>query len=278
MKLKTIAIIGLGLMGGSLAAACRKRFPKARLIGITRSRQALRTLLKKRWIHEGTSNLSRGVADANLIVLCTPVDTISSLLRQIDRHVKSGSVVTDVGSLKGNIRSDIQKKNWKNIHFISAHPMVGSHERGISAVRTDLYDHGYTFVIRSSNTEQKAYRSVRDFWKKINRRIVEVTAEEHDGIVSQISHLPHVLALCLVLAVSKKNLLWASSGFRDMTRIAQSSPSIWLPIFRANKKKLRHSLAIFNRELKSFLKFQAAKSEIGLKTMLTQAMKRRAQI
>ena len=135
---KKIAIVGLGLMGGSLAAVCRKKFPKSRVVGITRRRSAIRGAIRKKWIHEGSTDLKRGIADADLIVLCTPIDTLPGLLEKVDRAAKPGAVVTDVGSFKSNIVRQIRKKNWKRIRFISAHPMMGSHEKGFSAARTNL--------------------------------------------------------------------------------------------------------------------------------------------
>lgn len=278
MKLKVIAIVGLGLMGGSLAAACRKKYPGARVIGVTRNRKALRLALKKRWIHEGYRQLSAAVKNADLVVLCTPVDTFPKLLSEIDRFSKPGCMVTDVGSVKANIRRQIQKTSWKRITFVSAHPMMGSHEWGFQAARADLYDRGYTFVIRSHAVSQTKFQGVCNFWKRMTPRILPVSLQEHDRIVGLVSHLPHLLAVCLMLSVPEKYLKFSASGFRDMTRIAASHPSIWLPIFRFNKKELLRAIRVFNGQLGTFLRAEKAKGPKNLKILLTRALKKRAEI
>ncbi len=249
MQPRQIAIIGLGLMGGSLAAACRRHFPRSRLIGISRKSSALQFARRKKWIHEGFTQVSQGVNAADLVILCTPVDTLMSYLELLDRHCRPGTLVTDVGSVKARLFSQVARRHWHNIRFVSAHPMVGSHERSIAAARPNLYEHGYTFVIRSAKTNAKAWGSIRQFWKKISGRVISLSPPEHDRLVAQISHLPHLLAVCLILALPKKVLAYAGSGFRDTTRIAQGHPSIWLPILMQNRAELLKSVRLLERSL-----------------------------
>lgn len=278
MKLKTIAIVGLGLMGGSLAASCRRRFPSSRIIGVSRNRSALAFALKKKWIHQAFPDLRQAVKDANLVVLCTPVDTYWKILNAIDRFASSGTVVTDVGSVKAEVLRRILRKKWRNIEFVSAHPMVGSHEKGIGAARPDLYQKGYVFLIRGEKSLSPAYRFVKNFWKKMAESIVETSALEHDRIVSDISHLPHAAAVCLVLSVGKDSLGFAASGFRDATRIAQGHPTVWLPIFTFNRRALSRSLLHFERKLKAFRRNLSPGRTGELGRMLSSASKLREQI
>src|SRR5664279_2383924 len=128
---KKIVVIGLGLMGGSLAAACRKKFPKARITGISRSREALALVLKKRWVHEATRDVTLGARGADLVVLCTPVDTFLPYLKAIDKVCAKGALVLDVGSVKAAVLKEVNSRKWKNLSFVGCHPMVGSHRRGI---------------------------------------------------------------------------------------------------------------------------------------------------
>lgn len=249
MQPRQIAIIGLGLMGGSLAAACRRHFPRSRLIGISRKSQVLQFARRKKWIHQGVTQVSQGVASADLVILCTPVDTLMPYLELLDRHCRPGTLVTDVGSVKSRLFSQTERRRWQNIRYVSAHPMVGSHERGVSAARPDLYEHGYTFVIRSAKTNVKALNSIRQFWKKISGRVITLSPQEHDRVVAQISHLPHLLAVCLILALPKKVLAYAGPGFRDVTRIAQGHPDIWLPILMHNRAALLNSVRLLERSL-----------------------------
>lgn len=277
MSIRKIAIVGLGLMGGSLALACKKKYPKALRIGISRNRNALATARRNHWVHTATQNIQEGVADADLIIVCTPVDTFSQYLKTLDQHAKKGAWVTDVGSVKSNVASLIHKR-WKKIHYVSAHPMVGSHERGAGAAQENLYDKGLTFLIRSGKAQRAAYFGVRRFWRNISKEVVETGVLEHDRIVSQISHFPHILAACLMLSVEPKNLKFGASGFKDMTRIAMGHPSIWLPIFDGNRKEIKRAAAIFCRQLSGFLRLNRNRQTKLLGKCLSRAVKSRTQI
>jgi len=278
MRFKTIAIVGLGLMGGSLAAICRRKFPSSRILGISRNPKALAFALKQKWIHTGTRRLSLGVQNADLIVLCTPVDTFLKMLSQCDQFAPPGTLVTDVGSVKKEILDKAERFRWKRIQFVGAHPMVGSHDRGIEAANPFLYDSGFTFIIRTRKTTSQSYEGVKNFWKKITPRVVEISAQGHDTMVSEISHLPHAAAVCLVLSVSKESLRYAASGFRDVTRIAQGHPSVWLPILRANQAAIARALANFERNIRKLRRALKSRRDFELQQMLAAARKKRRQM
>ena len=275
---KKIAIVGLGLMGGSLAAACKKKFPHAKVIGITRNRKALALALKKRWIHEGTYQLNSGVRDADLIILCTPVDTFLLYMKEIDRICKKGALVTDVGSVKAVIQKKVNQLKWRNLSFVSCHPMVGSHKRGIEAVNASLYENGLMILIRDKKNCPCSYKQVKQFWNSFSKNIVEMTPEAHDKLVGEISHLPHAVAVCLTQAVSDRALRLASNGFRDTTRVAASSPSIWCPIFKANRREVLSSIRLFEKEINQFKKLLQSSDPNGLCRYLDAAQKRRCHL
>ncbi len=265
-------------MGGSLAAACRRKFPRARILGITRSPSALLQAKKRRWIHEGFRDLASGVKNADLVILCTPVDTLLPLMKALDRHVKKGTLVTDVGSVKGEILRRVQRKQWRRIQYIGAHPVVGSHVRGFLAAHPGLYDRGLIFLIRNQKVGRAQFESVRNFWKKISPRVIEVSPETHDQIVSQVSHLPHAVAVSLVLACDPKWLRFASSGFADTTRVAQGHPSLWAPIFLLNRKSVMASLARFEKEIGRFKRALRRRRGGHLTKFLAEAAQKRGQI
>jgi prephenate dehydrogenase len=264
-------------MGASLAAACRKKFPRARVIGISRNPKALHLSLQKKWVHEATSDLRKGISPADLVILCTPLDTFRNLLKKIDQNAKPGTVVTDVGSVKGEIGAWASKRRFKNIRFVGAHPMVGSHERGVSAARADLYDHGFTLVIRSNETNAGSFQKTKSFWQTISPRVFEMSARQHDKITGEISHLPHAVAVCLMLSAAEDSLGFAASGFADTTRIAQGHPSIWVPIFRANHQAVLSALKIFENRLRVFKKALRGKGS-ELEAILSRAARKRSQI
>lgn len=274
----TIVVVGLGLIGGSLAGACRKKFPKARIIGVTRNRAALATAKRKGWIHEGCRDLESAFQNAGpcLILLCTPVDTLKGFLLRLDRIAPPGSVVTDTGSVKGFLVRWAEKRRLKRIHFVGAHPMAGSHERGIRNANSGLFKGSTTFVTPARNAN--ATQAVVDFWKKISDRVVMIDAGRHDRITAEISHLPHFLASVLVMSVSGKAMPFASTGFLDTTRVAQGAGDLWVPILFENQREVCRALSGFETRLAEFKKILARKDGHRLLQLLNQAGVRRKRI
>ncbi len=273
-----MAIVGLGLMGGSLAQACRKTFPHSKIIGISRDPSALRLALRKKWIHESFQDPKLGIETADLIILCTPIQTFPDYLKIIDRFGKPGVLVTDVGSLKVPVEHFLKKAKLRNLNFVGSHPMVGSHERGMGAARSDLYRSGFVFVTQSKRKASKSVRAVQGFWQQLGMKVLGVRAEDHDRIVSGVSHLPHALAVCLMLAAQRKNLVFAGPGFRDTTRIAQGHPSIWTPILMANKRNLLRDLGVVESQIKKIKKIMIKDDQRKMALILDHARRKRAQI
>lgn len=274
MKLKNITIVGLGLMGGSLAAACRRKFPHAVITGVSRNSAALRTALKKKWIHQASRGDLSGVCTADLVVLCTPVSALKGILKVIDLVARPGTLVTDAGSTKGEICS--WAKRLKNVSFVGAHPMAGSHRHGLEAADPKLYDNRLTFVIRSGRS--KADAAVKAFWKTISGRIHETDAVTHDRIAAEISHLPHAAAACLVASADPKFYPFAAGGFIDSTRIAQGDASVWVPIFLSNRKALKPVFKRFEKEFKAFQAAVASGNARKLEAFLKAAADRRTRL
>ena len=275
---KKIAIIGLGLMGGSLAAACRKKFPKAQIIGVSRSTQALTLASKKHWVHEATRDVLFGAEGADLVVLCTPVDTFLPYLKAIDKVCAKGALVMDVGSVKATVLKEVNARKWQNLSFVGCHPMVGSHRRGIDAVNPELYEKGLVLLTRDRKTCPAAYEKAKKFWQHFSSKLLELTPETHDKLVGEVSHLPHAIAACLMHTVSASALQVASTGFRDTTRIAAAASSIWQPIFMSNRKVMLGVLTRFERELRTFKKILQARDAKKLVRFLDAAQKKRQSL
>jgi prephenate dehydrogenase len=265
-------------MGGSLAAACRKKFPKAWIIGVSRSLEALTLARKKRWVHEVTREVLFGAHGADLVVLCTPVDTYMPYLRSIDKVCAKGALVMDVGSVKAAVLKEVNSYPWKSLSFVGCHPMVGSHKRGIQAVNPDLYNEGLVLLTRDRKTSHCGYKTAKQFWQGFTSKIVELTPELHDKLVGEVSHLPHAIAVCLMHAVSASALKVASTGFRDTTRIAASPSSIWQPIFLSNCKVMLDVLSRFERQLRTFRKLLQGPDPKKLSRFLDAAQKKREQL
>jgi prephenate dehydrogenase len=265
-------------MGGSLAAACRRKFPKARIVGISRSREALALAWKKKWVHEATRDVILGAHGADLVILCTPVDVFLSYLKAIDRVCAKGALVMDVGSVKASVLREVKAHKWKNLSFVGCHPMVGSHRRGIQAVDPKLYQGGLVLLTRDRKTCPCSYKMAKKFWSKFSSKIVELAPETHDKFVGEVSHLPHAIAACLMHTVSAPALKVASTGFRDTTRIAASASSIWQPIFTSNRKVMLSVLNRFAQELRTFKILLRDRNPEKLVRFLDRAQRKRQSI
>lgn len=282
MRPKRIILVGLGLIGGSLAAACRKAFPRIRIIGVTRNAQTLATAKRKGWIHEGHTELKEAFSlgrvnrAPTLVVLCTPVDTLKNFLKRLDRLAPPGTLVTDTGSVKGFLVRWAGRRRWRHIQFVGAHPMAGSHEQGIAHADPHLFEGALTFV--TPHRRDLAVRIVTNFWKKISQRVILVSPEEHDRITSEVSHLPHLVAALLVASVSPKNLPFAAAGFLDTTRVAEGDPALWVPILRENRFELRRSLLDFEARLRAAKKILRKGNPLSLRRILAQSQARRRSL
>lgn len=282
MRFQSITVIGLGLIGGSLAGASRKAFPRAKIFGVTRNQRALRKSKSIGWIDKGFRDVTEWGASARampesslqLVILCTPVDTLKDFLKKIDRVAPTGTVVTDAGSVKGFLVRWADRQRWRHIHFVGAHPMAGSHERGIGAARADLFKQAITFVTPGKASSN----AVIQFWKKISRQVVILSPGEHDRITAEVSHLPHLIAALLVNGTSPEALCCAASGFLDTTRVAQGNPALWVPIFLENQKELCRSAERFARDLKRIKEILKKGDPAKLKPVLAQSQKRRAAL
>jgi len=279
---KRIVIVGLGFIGGSLAGACQKAFPRAEIVGVSRTAASLQKARRQGWIDKGYPNLAQAFeakgARPLLVILCTPVDTLRDLLLQLDQVAWPGTVVTDTGSVKGFLVRWAESRTWRRIHFVGAHPMAGSHERGIDHAAPHLFDHALTFITPGRRGPQSTLRLTTNFWKKLSGRVVLVSPEEHDRFAAQVSHLPHLLAALLVVSTPPKALGFAASGFLDATRIAKGEPSLWVPIFLENRKELHPWLENFSEDFERVKRIIRKGDRERLKRILTQAQRRRVDL
>jgi len=239
---ETVAIIGVGLIGGSLAAAFKRRSIAGDIIGIS-SPDTIRKAKELKLIDSGYDYdaLARGVQNADLIILCTPIVRIIELMPAIAECVTPGSIVTDVGSTKRIIMETADRCLPKHATFIGGHPMAGSEKRGISASDPFLFENAIYVLTPSPSTSQEELEMSRNAFTSIGAQVVILDPVLHDRIAAAISHLPQMLAVGLVnmlSSISDKHpeyLKLAAGGFRDMTRIASSPFSVWRDICETNQ-------------------------------------------
>lgn len=250
MRFKKVAIVGVGLIGGSLGLAIKKRKLARTIIGIGRRRSSIQRAVRCGAIDVGTKDLKRGVSDADLVIIATPVCSIPKIAKAIVYNLKGGAILTEVGSTKTQIVNAIEKFLPAGISFVGLHPLAGSEKRGVNFAEADLFKGATVIMAKTRKTKSSSIKALSQFWRSLGiERIVIKSPEEHDRIVAEISHLPHLVATALVNSVSAKSLKFASTGFKDSTRIAASDPEVWRDICVTNRREILKSLDRYERSL-----------------------------
>ena len=237
-RFERVAVLGLGLLGGSVALAAKSRGIAACVVGATRKRDVLEAALRRGAIDEA-AGFDEAVDGADLVVLATPVFAMDELLRAVAPRLRQGALVTDVGSVKATLAETLPGLLPPGAHYVGAHPMAGSHQRGFEHARADLFEGAPCIVGR--NFDVRARDRVCDFWRALGARVLLRDPTDHDAEVAWMSHVPHVLAFAFARALAGAPAgahEVAGSGFRDFTRIAQSDPELWGDIITANRKAI----------------------------------------
>lgn len=247
----TVAIVGVGLLGGSLGMALRARKLAARVVGIGRDVEKLNRAVSLGAIDAATTDWESGIADADLVVLCTSVGHIIETVGAAVRQTKPGAVVTDVGSVKGAIVAAAANAPF----FVGGHPMAGSEQTGVEAATETLFQDATWAMTPTPATDPQALQTVESLARAVGARPLTLAPDAHDAIVAVTSHLPHALSAALMRrAQASQNALpqtatMTAGSFADMTRIAASSPALWRDICLANRPALLSTLRAFQGDL-----------------------------
>jgi prephenate dehydrogenase len=253
MGFERISILGVGLMGGSVALACRSVLNDYKITGYSRSGEELNRALERGVIDRSTDNAATAVNDADLVVLCTPVGTFSDLMRSIAASLKPGAIVTDVGSTKRSIIRQAGEILPVTSPFVGSHPMVGGEKHGIDNARADLFSQGLCIVTPAERTDAQAVGRIEQFWQSLQMRTVRMSPQMHDQLTADISHLPHAIAAALVRIQSSESRKLAGRGYLDSTRIAAGDPALWSDILLDNRDNLRSGLERIQLEIRELL-------------------------
>jgi prephenate dehydrogenase len=258
MRWNKISIIGMGLMGGSLALAVKQNKLALKSHVFVRRDASIAEGRKLALADVITQDLKEAVLEADLVVLCTPLSQMKTLVAQMQPHLKPGAIVTDVGSVKGVIVQELEPiVQAVKAFFVGSHPMAGSEKTGLASARPDLFRNAICLVTPGAHATAEAICAVQNFWKAVGGWPIRMTPELHDDLVSRSSHLPHVVAAELANYVlspahPKEQALVCANGFRDTTRIAAGSPEMWRDIALANRKNLGRVLGVFIEDLQEF--------------------------
>ena len=258
VRWKKITIVGVGLLGGSLGLAIKKRRLAGTVVGFVRRAASLSECREAGVVDAATQDLHAAVAGADLIILCTPLGRMRSRVRELLPALQAGAIVTDVGSVKASVVRELESLVARaGAHFVGSHPLAGAEKTGIASARADLFVDAACVVTPTRNSNQDAVRRVDELWRAVGGRVLRVSPELHDELVSRSSHLPHVVACelanyVLSSAHPKQQPALCANGFRDTTRIASGSPEMWRDIALANRRNLGKSLDAFIADLQKF--------------------------
>lgn len=258
--IKQIAIIGLGMMGGSLAMACRENQLCEKIIGYDLDLGAHKVALDKRWIDNHKNDLAEVAQDADIIIIAAPMSQYQHLFSIIDRAAKHVAIITDIGSCKLSAKVDAQKYLPNHFaNFIPGHPIAGSEKSGIRAAIKNLFMDRSVILTPTEQANKEALTTVKALWENLGAKVINMSAEEHDKLLAATSHLPQILSYAFMEFInsygdSEQLKKVTGSGFRDFTRLAGSDPSMWRDICLQNKTAILSAISQFQKILSQFEK------------------------
>ena len=254
---KTIYIAGLGLIGASMALGIKRDHPDYEILGYNRSQASRDIALERGMIDRATDDFASFAPLADIIILTLPIQqTLDFIKKLATLNLKKGVLVSDAGSTKSAIVATAEKCFAdKSVHFVGAHPMAGSHKTGAASADVNLFENAYYIFTPSSLTTPDTLEEMKDLLSGLHARFIEIDAEEHDRVTSQISHFPHILASGLMeqtASYAEEHEMarrFAAGGFRDMTRIAESEPGMWTSILLSNRETIMERIEDFKGRL-----------------------------
>jgi len=274
-RFRTVAIVGVGLIGASLGLGLLRRRLANRVIGIGRREESLRVALTRGALSHTTLHLAEGVAEADLVIVCTPVGRIADDIRLAAQNCQSGTLITDVGSTKAEIVAQVAGFLPSGVTFIGSHPLAGGERSGPQFAEVDLFDGRAVIVTPDKTTRPDDLDALWALWTDLGARVLRMTAEEHDRALAATSHLPHLVAAALAAATPDELLDLTAGGWADSTRIAAGDPELWRQIFASNRGPLRAALARFEDRLAALRESIERPDDRALLEILATAKERR---
>jgi cyclohexadieny/prephenate dehydrogenase len=251
-----VALIGIGLIGSSLAHAMRKKKLAAEITGYARSEATRAKALELGLVDKVFPSAREAVAGAGLVILCSPVGTYAELAREIGPALQPGAILTDVGSVKGAVVRDVAEHVPPGVHFIPGHPIAGTEQSGPEAGFAELFINRWCILTPLPGADPEAVERLAAFWRACGSNVETMTPEHHDLVLAITSHLPHLIAYNIVSTAadleevtSSEVIKYSAGGFRDFTRIAASDPTMWRDVFLNNREAVLEMLGRFSEDL-----------------------------
>jgi prephenate dehydrogenase len=252
MQPRTLAIVGVGLIGGSVGLAVRRPGGGTHVVGVDRDDNALRCARERGAVDEARSDFPAAVAAADLVLFCTPVDSIASQVLAAASACRPGTVLTDAGSTKAAIVDAVESHLPASVAFVGGHPLAGSEKQGPEYADPALFRDRVVVLTPTATSDEQAVARVAAFWESLGARVRRMSPDAHDRALALTSHLPHLVAAALAGVLPPELAGLTASGFRDTTRLAASNPELWSAILDANREAVLDALALFQGQLREF--------------------------
>lgn len=276
-----VTILGVGLLGGSFALALKRQGLCRSIVGYGRNRENLLSAQQTGIIDSFEQDPREACRDADLVMLSTPVGSFLELTEAISPALKKGALLTDVGSVKGRLVSEIERLLPKDVCFVGGHPIAGSDRSGIGSANAELFRDAKCILTPTEHTDPAALKNIEGLWKSLGCTVITLSPDEHDRIYASVSHLPHLLAYTMVNTVADIDdsyLAYSGKGFLDATRIASSSEDLWSDICLLNRENLIEVLAVFRKNLDLLDRHLKASDSGKLKAEFRKARQLREQL
>ena len=282
---KKVCIIGCGLIGSSIARGIKKNKLATKVVSSNRSNSTNKKVIRLKIVNEASSDTKKIVKGSDLIIIASPLSSYKNIILKIKSSLKNGAILTDVGSVKKNAISLIEKNIPKNVSWISSHPIAGTEESGPESGFSELFKNRWCILTPSKKSKSKDVKLLEKFWQKLGSKVDVMNAKQHDYILSITSHMPHLIAYNIVnttLKIKKKKdrniVKYSAGGLRDFTRIAASNPIMWRDIFIQNRENTSKMIDKFIENLKDLKKAIKSKNEKKLEKIFTETKKIRKEI
>ncbi len=271
----TVAIIGVGLIGGSIGLALRERKLAKHVVGIGRRPEKLRKAVAAGAVSRTTQQIAEGVCHAELVVVCTPVDSIAGNVREAAAACPAGALLTDAGSTKASIVRGLNGTLPHFVTFVGSHPLAGSEKVGCEHARANLIDGRTVVVTPTRKTSEQDVQRTADFWSALGGSVLLMSPAAHDRALAATSHLPHILAAALAHITAEEDLPLTAGGWRDCTRIAAGDAELWSQILSDNRDNVLRAVGRFEKSLARFRSALARGDSKRLNDLLKEAKQRR---
>jgi prephenate dehydrogenase len=275
MRIHTLTIVGVGLIGGSIGLAARRRGLARRILGVGRQQVSLDPALAAGAIDEASLNLVEAVRQAEVAVFCTPVDRIAEQVLSAGPSCNPGTLLTDAGSTKAAIVHAIDGRLPRDVSFVGSHPLAGSEKRGPEFADADLFEGRVTVLTPTRQTEASALEQTKSFWETLGSDVKVMAPEDHDRALAMTSHLPHLTASALAGILPPELHELTATGFRDTTRVAAGDPALWTGIFLQNRAAMLEVLGALQTRIMEIKQALLSNDRAALDAQLAQAKRNR---